>query len=91
MKQTFLLKIITPGGEQIDFFRHTQKQLKTVIKKEHEFWSEQYEGFKKWGHSLYAKHLNTKNKIIIYKSEYECYDENIVYFNTLENFLREAV
>lgn len=91
MKQTFLLKITTPEGEQIDFFRHSVKQLKTVISKERKFWSNQYTDFKKWGHSLFAKHLNLKNKIIIYKSEYEgCY-KDIVFFDTLENFLQEGI
>jgi len=90
MKQTFLLKITTPEGKQIDFFRHTEKQLKTVINKELKFWSNQYADFKKWGHSLFAKHLNPKNKIIIYKSEYECSYEDIVFFDTLENFLQGA-
>ena len=90
MKQTFLLEITTPEGKQIDFFRHTEKQLKTVINKERKFWSNQYADFKKWGHSLFAKHLNPKNKIIIYKSEYECSYEDIVFFDTLENFLQGA-
>ena len=86
-KQTYLVEFIDKENLVIDFYRHGQKKLATVLAQEKKYFSNEYENFKKYNSGLYKKLFNKDIKIKVYQTEYETNDDNLVYENNFIDFL----
>lgn len=90
MEQTFLVEFVDKDNTMIDFFRHSQKRLSTVLAQEKKYFSREYENFKKWNSGLFKKLFNNDIKIKVYETPYETNNENLVYENNFIDFLTKS-
>ena len=95
-KQTFIFEINNKEGKQIDFFRHSLKTLKGVQRKERKFWQEEREKAiynKQKGYSCgsYEQYIKDDNIVVIYKTSCNSSNDNIIYMDTMANFLKLTI
>ncbi|HHW90039.1 MAG TPA: hypothetical protein GX745_03955 [Clostridiales bacterium] len=78
--QTFLSKLIDANGNMVNFERWNYKSINTVIKNLKELYK----------HSIYRKDIAQSKKIVIYKTNYHCNDENKVFEQDINEFLKDV-
>lgn len=79
-KQTFIVKYFDKEGKELDFFRHSQKQLNTVLN-EHKRVIGSNEG-------TYKEFFADGVKIVVHKTDYETTEDNKVYEGSFAELLR---
>lgn len=82
MEQKYLVIISDLDNNIVAFFRHSEKQLSTVVKQEQKFWSDTT-NLRHW-------RISDDYTITIHKTNFTRTDENIVYHKTIRELL-EAI
>lgn len=77
MKQEYLV-IYKYNETQSDFYRHTQKELRQVIRLEKKFLNSD---------NAWISKDDEQTKIIIYKTDYEAREDNKVLEKTIKEFM----